>query len=113
MVEHQAVGQTTWTPVQYIHATTPLTTLEVTPGGQYRVTQISIYTIPIPPLMIQLWTNNLVRLSWTNNFPGILQYANDPAGPWANLNLPVVVEGSDFVVYDVIGSRFRYYRLIP
>jgi hypothetical protein len=113
LIEHQAVGQIAWTPVQYVHATTPLTTAQVPPGGNYRVTQISIYTIPIPPLTIQLWTNNMVRISWTVTFPGILQYADDPAGPWTDLPLPVVVEGPDFVVYDVIGSRYRYYRLIP
>jgi subtilisin-like proprotein convertase family protein len=100
------------TVVRYVRATTPLTTA-LLPPGNYTVDQVSIYTIVIPKLTIQLWTNNMVRISWPATFPGILQYANDPTGPWADLNLPVVVEGPDFVVYDVIGSRFRYYRLIP
>jgi subtilisin-like proprotein convertase family protein len=100
------------TPVRFVQATTPLTTA-LLPPGTYTVEQISIYTIVIPQLTIQLWTNNMVRISWPVTFPGILQYAYDPAGPWADLNLPVVVEGADFVVYDVISSRFKYYRLIP
>jgi subtilisin-like proprotein convertase family protein len=100
------------TLVRYVRATTPLTTALV-PPGTYTVTQVSIYTIVIPPLTIQLWTNNMVRISWPAPFLGTLQYANDPVGPWADLNLPVVVEGPDFVVYDIIDSRFRYYRLIP
>jgi hypothetical protein len=110
---HQDVGQTTFTPIRYIRATTPLTTALVTPGGLYSVSQTTLNGIPIPPLYIQLWTNNLVRISWASTFPGILQYADSPLGPWTDLNLPVVVEGTDDVVYDVIGSRYRFYRLIP
>jgi len=33
-----------------------------------------------PQLFIQLWTNNLVRISWPAMFQGTLQFAFDPAG---------------------------------
>jgi subtilisin-like proprotein convertase family protein len=113
VVEHADVGLANWTNVHTLQATTPLATAVVTPGGQYRVRQIAVSTIPVPRLNIQLWTNNLVRIYWPATFTGTLQYAFDPAGPWANLGLPVVIEGTNAVVYDIIGSRFKYYRLIP
>jgi hypothetical protein len=101
-----------------VQATTPLTTFEVPipPGGFgfYRVRQVSAYSLPTAPLTVQFWTNNLVRISWSINFPGeTLQASTTPFGPWTNVNQPVVIEGAEFVVYDPIGTQPRYYRLIP
>jgi hypothetical protein len=115
IVEHKAdLSQTQWNLVATIRATTPLTTLEVTEPGFYRVTQISPSTIPTPRLSIQLWTNNLVRLYWPTTSPGFtLQFALSPIGPWIDLNLPVTIEVPNFVVYDTIGPLPRFYRLRP
>jgi hypothetical protein len=70
-------------------------------------------TLPIGQLQIQLWTGNQVRISWSNAFPyGILQYADSPFGPWFDVNLTPVLIGPQYVVFDVIGTVPRYYRLI-
>jgi hypothetical protein len=109
------LSQTNWVPVApAIRATTPLTTMEVFGNGYFRARQISPLTIPTPPLFIQLWTNDQVRISWSTNFPNLtLQFALTPLGPWTDLNLPVVIEGNLFVVYDRIGVLARFYRLRP
>jgi len=53
-----------------IQATTPLTTFEVqNVAGEYQVVQIPAYLLPSPTLQIQLWTNNMVRISWPIIFP--------------------------------------------
>jgi len=101
-----------------IRATTPLATFEVPlpPGRQgfYRVRQISAYMLPPIPMIIQPWPGNLLRISWSTAFAGeTLQWAPSPAGPWSNVNLPVVIEGTEYVVYDPLGTEPRYYRLIP
>ncbi len=100
-----------------VHATTPLSTYLVTGNGAgvgiYRIIHVSPSTLPIGQLQIQLWTNNQVRISWSNAFPyGIVQYANVPWGPWFDLNLPPVLIGNQYVVFDTIGTVPRYYRLI-
>ncbi|HEY5911593.1 MAG TPA: hypothetical protein VJA21_13420, partial [Verrucomicrobiae bacterium] len=101
-----------------IQATTPITTFEVpVPSGTnaaYRVVQIPASNLRAPALLIQLWTNNLVRISWPTAFPGeTLQAAISPNGPWTNVNRPIGIEGGEFVVYDAIGTEPRFYRLIP
>ena len=111
-------SQVIWSNVATVRATTTLTTVEVpvpTVGlGYYRVHQLSIFAIPHAPLTIQRWTNNLVRISWPLTFPDqTLQVAPSPIGPWANANLPVTVEGPNYVVYDVIGTSSKFYRLLP
>jgi subtilisin-like proprotein convertase family protein len=107
----------TGAPVQ---ATTPLTTFLVPlpPGGFgfYRVVQVPQNYLPQAQLFINLWTNNLVRLFWSTNFPNeTLQYTtNSPAiGPWANVNRPVTIEINVFVVYDMLTPKPKFYRLIP
>jgi hypothetical protein len=107
-----------WSNVTTIRATTPQTTVEVPVPkvglGFYRVHQLSAFTVLHAPLFIQRWTNNLVRISWPTVFQGeTLQVAPSAIGPWANANLPVNVEGTFFVAYDVIGPGARFYRLIP
>jgi Concanavalin A-like lectin/glucanases superfamily len=99
-----------------IRATTPLTTLEVPPpgNGAYRVVQVPPNILPSPLLHIQLWTNNMVRISWPIAYPGeILQSGPSASGPWGNVNRPVVIEGNEFVVYDIIRPEPTFYRLIP
>ncbi len=106
-------GTTNWIAHDIVQATTPLSTY-VVPDQTYRARQISPNEVLHAPLTIKLWTNGLVRLSWPTSFPGkTLQYALSLGGPWANVNRPVVIEGNEFVVYDVIGSARRFYRLVP
>jgi hypothetical protein len=104
-------------PGGLIRATTPLTTFIVTGAagtvGSYQVIHISSLNLPLAPLQIQLWTNNQVRISWSNAFPfGILQFADSPLGPWSNANLPATLVAGQFVVFDTIGQVPRYYRLL-
>jgi len=105
-----------WVTVSTISATTPFTTLEVpsTGAGFYRIVQV-IPTAPvIPPLTIQPWAGNQLRISWSVNYPGLfLQYAYSVSGPWLDVIQPVTIEGSSFVVYDPMTVRPKYYRLVP
>jgi len=104
-----------WTAVApAIRATTPLTTMEVFGTVTFRVRQIPPSTLPTTPLSIQLWTNDLVRISWSTNFPNLtLQFGLSPLGPWTDLGLPVTIEGNVFVVYDRVAVLPRFYRLRP
>ncbi|HWW00076.1 MAG TPA: S8 family serine peptidase [Candidatus Acidoferrum sp.] len=116
-----SLSPATWADVGLpIRATTPLTTdvvpIPVSGIGFYRVIQVPQNYLPQPQLFIRLATNNLVRISWSTNFPGeTLQFstASPVTGPWANANLPVTVEGNEYVVYDIIGPKPKFYRLIP
>jgi hypothetical protein len=115
-----SLSQPVWQDVGLpLRATTPLTTqlVPIPPGGFgfYRVVQVPQSYLPQPVLSIRLAANNLLRISWSTNFPGeTLQFStNSPSGPWANVNLPVTIEGAEYVVYDVIGTAPKYYRLIP
>jgi hypothetical protein len=100
-------------------ATTPVTTWVVpTPtNGSYTVTPAPGPTQASPRLTIQLWTNNLVRISWPTNFQGYtLQYSLSITAPnWAPVPTPpatrVAIEGADYVVYDVVATEPKYYRL--
>lgn len=103
-----------------IIATTPTPAVEVpvsagTGSGYYRLRQVPRGAILAAPLMIRLWTNNEVRISWPALFTGYtLQYRDSVlSGPWSNVNLPATAEGNEWVVYDIIGTRPRFYRLIP
>jgi subtilisin-like proprotein convertase family protein len=109
------LSQTNGTPVgPPIRATTPVTTMEVSATGLFIVQQVPPTSIATTQLYIQLWTNNMVRISWSTNFPNLtLQFASSPLGPWIDVSLPVTIEGNRFVVYDVIGPAPRFYRLRP
>ena len=76
------------------------------------------------PILLAQWTFALVYLSafleklvfiggldWLNGYT--LQYATTFGGPWIDANLPVTIEGPDFVAYDSIGGGPKFYRLIP
>jgi subtilisin-like proprotein convertase family protein len=99
-------------------ATTPVTTwlVPVRTYGSYFVTQVAGPAQTRPALAVQLWTNNNVRISWPTNFQGFtLQYSLSVSPPtWVNLSPPgpVGVEGGDYVVYDAVTTKPRYYRLI-
>jgi subtilisin-like proprotein convertase family protein len=101
-------------------ATTPVTTWAVPmrTNGSYTVTPVPAPTQTSPPLRIQLWTNHTVRISWPTNFQGFtLQYSLSLSPPtWAPVPTPpatsVAVEGADYVVYDVVATKPKYYRLI-
>jgi hypothetical protein len=104
-----------WVDIGVVVASTPCATFVVpgAPTGFFRVTQSPA---PLPPLIltVQLWPGDLVRISWPAVYSGYtLQSAPLPSGPWTTLNLPVTLEGSDFVVYDPIGLTPRFYRLFP
>lgn len=109
---------TNWVNVAVVQATTPITTYEVPrplfSSYYWRVQQISFFAVPHPAFFIQRWTSNTVRLSWPDTFPNETpQYALNPGGPWANLNLPINHEPPRFAVYDTIGPVPRYYRIVP
>jgi subtilisin-like proprotein convertase family protein len=110
---------TTWTNLAIVAATTPLTTYEALLPGFYRVSQVSAFNVAGASLTIQPWPGNLLRISWSTNFPGeTLQYStSSPNGPWLNVRTPpatpVAIEGNSFVVYDPIGPVPKFYRLVP
>jgi subtilisin family serine protease/subtilisin-like proprotein convertase family protein len=115
VVQHSATIPFVWTNLAGVVATTPLATYEQIPalGGYYRIQQVPQLPVFMPVLSIQLWTNNLVRISWSTAFPGYtLQYSQGLPFFWIDSTLPVTVEGNQFVVYDVRGPTPRYYRLI-
>ena len=98
-------------------ATTQCSTVEVpilqTGWRFYRIAQVPVLPQLQPRLFIQLWPGNQIRIYWSTSFQGFtLQYSNGLGPPWANVNLPVTVEGNNFVVYDTIRRLPRYYRLI-
>jgi len=106
----------TWTNIGAVVASTTTPTFEVPQGmtGFFRITQVAAIPPIDPPLTVQLWTNNTVRISWPVLFPGYtLQYSQGFSGIWLDVNQPVNIELPDFVVYDPIGTGFKFYRLIP
>jgi hypothetical protein len=98
-------------------ATTPVTTwlAPARTNGSYTVTPVPAPTQTGPPLTIKLWTNDTARISWPTNFQGFtLQYSLSLSPPvWVNLAPPatVGVEGSQYVVYDAVTTKPKYYRL--
>jgi subtilisin-like proprotein convertase family protein len=103
-----------WTIVGTNVATTPCPTFEL-PAGTGGFVQVLQFAPPsvLPQLMIQRWPGNLVRISWpTTSFGFTLQYSTSLTGPWATLQVPVAIEGSEFVVYDTVGAIPKFYRLI-
>src|SRR5262249_45813600 len=101
-----------WTVVGTNIATTTCPTFEVPPGVFVQVLQVAPPAV-LPHLEIELLPGNLVRISWpTSAFGFTLQYSTSITGPWNPLQLPVSIEGNDFVVYDALGGGRRFYRLI-
>ena len=71
---------------------------------------------PRPNLAIRLGTTNQLRLSWAAVYPGYtLQYKLGLFGSWSNVAFPPAtgpfVIGSEFVVYDILGTVPKFYRL--
>jgi len=102
-------------------ATTPVTTWLVPPSavhtnGLYTATPVPGPSQTTPTLTIQLWTSHTVRISWPTNFQGFtLQYSLSITAPvWVNLSppAPVLIEGPDYVFYDSVATKPKYYRLI-
>lgn len=108
-----------WKPVtEPIVATTPTPAIEIpiqgTSGGFYRVVQLPRYALFTAPLRAQRWTGNLIRISWPTTFVGYtLQYSIGLNGIWQNANLPVTIEGNEYVAYEPIGAQPKFFRLIP
>jgi subtilisin-like proprotein convertase family protein len=112
-------GPPSWTNVALVTATTPLTTYEANVPGFYRVSQTSALNLPGATLTILPWPGNLLRLSWSTNYPGeTLQFSTvSPNGPWQNVQsppaTPVTIIGPEYVVFDPMVAVPKYYRLIP
>jgi subtilisin-like proprotein convertase family protein len=108
-----------WKPVtEPIVATTPTPAIEIpiqgTAGGFYRVVQRPRYAVFTAPLRAQRWSGNLIRISWPTTFVGYtLQYSIGLNGIWQNANLPVTIEGNEYVAYEPIGAQPKFFRLIP
>ena len=106
--------------VASVLATTPLTTWlapTLPPGtGSYIVVPAPAPVQSSPSLAIQLWAHNQVRISWPTNYQGFtLQYSLSLTPPaWVNLSppAPVGVEGADYVFYDAVSTKPKYYRLV-
>jgi subtilisin-like proprotein convertase family protein len=103
-------------PGGLVRATTAETTLLISaPSGTltiYRIVHVSQNNLGQTSLLIRLWINNQVRISWPAGFPNsVLQYSTSPFGPWFNANLAVSIIGAEAVVFDGIRSTPRYYRL--
>ncbi|HWQ90606.1 MAG TPA: LamG-like jellyroll fold domain-containing protein, partial [Clostridia bacterium] len=65
-----------------------------------------------PPMTIQPWTGNQVRISWPTSFTGytIEQSSSIPNG-WAASGLAVTVEGNENVAYAPTMGSAQFYRL--
>jgi hypothetical protein len=65
-----------------------------------------------PPLTIQKWTGNQVRISWPSSATGYtLQSSTAVNSGYGNAGLTVTTEGSEFVAYATVGSGAQFYRL--
>ena len=79
-----------------------LDNVAITPGG----------VVSGPPVRAQLSTGNTIRFSWptsATNF--VLQSTVNLPGGWTAVNLPIVINGTDNVVTDTVGSGNKFYRL--
>jgi hypothetical protein len=106
----------TWTDIGAVVASTTSPTFEIPLGmtGFFRIVQVAAIPPIQPTLTVQPWTNGTVRISWSTLFPGYtLQYSTGFNGIWLDVNQPVGIELPDFVVYDAVGTGFKFYRLIP
>jgi subtilisin-like proprotein convertase family protein len=106
-----------WTlTVTNVFATTPVTTwvVPMPTNGYYTVINVPAPAAVRPPLTIKALAGQQLRISWPINYQGFtLQYSLSLSPPvWANVNLPVVIEGNEFVVYDTPGATTKFYRLI-
>jgi hypothetical protein len=117
-VQYMASPTNAYVNIGFVTATTPLTTFEVlpVPTGSPFYQIVQVFSIR-PTLNIQLWTGDQVRLSWSTAYPGYtLQYKLGLFGTWSNVTFPpatgVFTIGSEFVVFDPLGSVSKYYRLI-
>ena len=101
-------------------ATTPVTTCLVPAktNGTYFVTEVLAPPLILPTLTIKIWTGNTVRISWSTNDQGFTLQSSPTLHPpiWTNVTsppaTPVVVIGNQYVVYDVVTTKPKYYRLI-
>ena len=94
--------------------TSPSTEAE-TAGGAYLGPNFRFQSQPT--LAIRLGTTNQLRLSWPTAYTGYtLQSKLGLFGAWANVAFPPatgpVVIGNDFVVFDILGSVPKFYRLV-
>src|SRR5439155_20335292 len=79
-----------------------LDNVAITPGG----------VVSGPPVRAQLATGNTVRFSWPTSATGfVLQSTASLPGGWTDVNLPVVIVGTENVVTDTIGTGNKFYRL--
>jgi hypothetical protein len=96
---------------------TALLTFTQTAAGDQTVLLDNIAIVPGgvvsgPPLRAQVATGNTVRISWpTSATAYVLQSTANLPGGWTTVSLPIVIEGTDNVVTDTIGSGNKFYRL--
>jgi len=103
-----------------VFATTPVSTCLVPAktNGTYSVTEVTGPALTPPTLTIKVWTGNTVRISWPASYPGFVLQSSPTLHPpaWTNVTsppaTPVVVIGNQYVVYDVVTTKPKYYRLI-
>jgi hypothetical protein len=79
-----------------------LDNVSIVPGG----------VVAGPPLGARLTSSTTVRISWPTSATGfVLQSTANLPGGWTNVNLPIVIEGTDNVVTDTVGGGHKFYRL--
>ena len=107
------LGTIPWTNVL---ATTPLATALVPfpTNGFYTVAPEVTPAILRPPLYIAVAPGNQLRISWPLTFSGFTLQSSPAINPpvWSNVNLPVTVEGSYWVVYLPMPSTTTFFRLL-
>jgi sugar lactone lactonase YvrE len=96
---------------------TGLGTAQESPGpgfGETPVSYLVYVSVDIrPPIKIQPWTGNQMRISWPTWAIGYaLQRSTSVTGGYSNPGLTVTTEGSENAAYDTVGTGARFYRLI-
>jgi hypothetical protein len=106
-------GPIAWTNVL---AATPVASAVVpmSTNGTYSVAPVATPTTLRPPLYIAAFSTNELRLSWPTAFTGFTLQFTTTLNPtsWANVTLPVTIEGGYYVVYVPLPAQATYYRLI-
>ncbi len=85
--------------------------------GWVHLDSVSIPGLPLPtqppPLTIQKWTANQLRIAWPASATGYtLQKSATLPGGWGNAGLAVTTEGGESVSYTPASASAQFYRLM-
>jgi hypothetical protein len=69
--------------------------------------------LPFPPTLQTLLTGNNLQLTWpVSSGPCLVQSASDLAGPWSNVALTIITNGSSVMVNVQATNQQQFYRLV-